>query len=96
MKMIKKTDANHKEIIDGCRKIPSISVFSTHMVGKGFPDVVIGYKGINYLVEIKDGKKSKSQKKLTNDEIKFHGSWCGQIIIVENIDDVLRMLKIIA
>lgn len=96
MKMIKKTDANHKEIIDGCRKIPSISVFSTHMVGKGFPDIVIGYKGINYLVEIKDGKKSKSQKKLTNDEIKFHASWCGQVNIVENIDDVLRMLKIIA
>jgi hypothetical protein len=94
--MIKKTDANHKEIIDGCRKIPSISVFSTHMVGKGFPDIVIGYKGINYLVEIKDGKKSKSQKKLTNDEIKFHASWCGQVNIVENIDDVLRMLKIIA
>lgn len=82
--------------MDGCRRIPSLSIFSTHMVGKGFPDVVIGYKGLNYLVEIKDGKKSKSQKKLTIDEIKFHESWNGQIIVVENIDDVLRMLKIIA
>jgi len=93
--IIKKTDANHKEIMDGCRMVPSLSVFSTHMVGKGFPDIVIGYKGINYLVEIKDGKKMKSQKKLTDDEIKFHGSWNGQIIVAENLDDILRMLKII-
>lgn len=93
--MIKRTDANHKEIIVGLRKYPVLSVFSTHMVGKGFPDIVIGYKGINYLVEIKDGAKSKSRKKLTEDEIKFHSSWNGQIIIAENIDDVLRLLNII-
>ena len=94
--MFKRTDSNHKEIIDCCRKIPSISVFSTHMVGKGFPDIVIGYKGLNYLVEIKDGKKSKSQKKLTDDEISFHELWKGQIIVAENINDIMRMLKIIA
>jgi hypothetical protein len=94
--MIKRTDANHKQMIDGLRKIPGISIFSTHMVGKGFPDIVIGYKGINYLVEIKDGAKTKSRKKLTDDEIKFHGSWLGQIMIAENIDDVLRLLKIIS
>ena len=94
--MIKRTDANHKEIIDGLRKFTALSVFSTHMIGKGFPDIVIGYKGINYLVEIKDGAKIKSRKKLTDDEIKFHGSWFGQIMIAENVDDVLRLLKIIA
>jgi hypothetical protein len=94
--MIKRTDANHKEIIDKLRQFPALSVFSTHMVGKGFPDIVIGYKGMNYLVEIKDGAKSKSRKKLTDDEIKFHVGWFGQIMIAENIDDVLRLLKIIS
>lgn len=92
--MIKRTDANHKQIIDAIRKIPSLSVFSTHMVGKGFPDIVIGYKGINYLVEIKDGEKTKSQKKLTDDEIKFHQSWFGQIIVCECVQDVLQLLKL--
>lgn len=92
--MIKRTDANHKQIIDAIRKIPSISVYSTHMVGKGFPDIVIGYKGINYLVEIKDGAKTKSQKKLTEDEIRFHQSWFGQIIVCECVKDVLKLLQI--
>ena len=92
--MIKRTDANHKEIVDAIRKIPSLSVFSTHMVGKGFPDIVIGYKGINYLVEIKDGEKTKSQKKLTDDEIKFHKSWFGQIVVCECVQDVYVLLKI--
>lgn len=92
--MIKRTDANHKEIVDSIRKIPSLSVFSTHMVGKGFPDIVIGYKGINYLVEIKDGAKTKSQKKLTDDEIRFHQSWFGQIIVCECVKDVLELLQI--
>jgi hypothetical protein len=81
-------------IIDAIRKIPALSVFSTHMVGKGFPDIVIGYHGVNYLVEIKDGMKTKSQKKLTDDEIKFHQSWFGQIIVCECVEDVLTLLKI--
>jgi len=93
--VIRRTDANHKQIIDAIKKIPSLSVFSTHMVGKGFPDIVIGYKGINYLVEIKDGKKTKSQKKLTEDEIRFHQSWFGQIIVCECVQDVYVLLKII-
>ena len=92
--MIRRTDANHKEIVDAIRKIPFLSVFSTHAIGKGFPDIVIGYKGINYLVEIKDGAKTKSQKKLTEDEIKFHQSWFGQIIVCECVKDVLQLLKI--
>lgn len=90
--MIRKTDANHKQIINQLRKIPNISVFSTHTIGKGFPDIVIGYKGFNYLIEIKDGAKSKSQKKLTEAEEKFFFDWNGQVSIAENIDDILKII----
>jgi len=92
--LIKRTDANHKSIIDSLRKIPMVSVTSTHTIGKGFPDIVIGYKKQNYLVEIKDGNKSPSQRKLTPDEIDFHDKWNGQIMIAENIGDILKLLKI--
>jgi hypothetical protein len=92
--MIKRTDANHKQIIDQIRQIPFASVFSTHEIGKGFPDIVVGFRGINYLFEIKDGKKSASQKKLTESEIKFHTGWMGQVHIIEKIEDVLEILKI--
>lgn len=90
--MIRKTDSNHKRIIDNCRKIPQLSVYSTHTLGKGFPDIVIGYKGKNYLIEIKDGDKPKSQTKLTEDEIKFHDQWKGQVCIVYSFDDILNIL----
>jgi hypothetical protein len=92
--MIRKTDANHKRIIDSCRKIPQLSVFSTHTIGKGFPDIVIGYKGINYLIEIKDGDKPKSQTKLTEDEITFHKKWNGQICIVYSFQDIINILQL--
>ena len=90
--VIRKTDANHKEIMEQCRQIPNLSVFSTHTIGKGFPDIVVGYKGKNYLFEIKNKKKTKSQKKLTPDEEKFHFTWNGQINIVESIFDIINLI----
>lgn len=92
--MIKRTDANQKLLVNQLRKIPNVSVFTTHTIGKGFPDVVIGYKGFNYLIEIKDGEKSKSQKKLTEAEELFHFDWNGQVAICENLNDILSLLKI--
>lgn len=94
--MIKKTDANHKEIMNAFRQIPYLSVFSTHMVGKGFPDIVVGYRGINLLVEIKDGKKSPSQRKLTKDEMVFHRQWNGQVIVITCVEDIYKLLKILS
>jgi len=90
--MIKRTDSNHAEIIKALRNIPNLSVFSTHEVGKGFPDIVIGYKGINYLIEIKDGNKPPSARKLTPDEVKFHQEWSGQISIIKNLDELLQII----
>lgn len=90
--MIRKTDKNHKQIIDAIRKIPGATVFSTHTVGKGFPDIVMGYRGFNYLIEIKDGSKPPSQRKLTKDETRFHQGWAGDIRIVSCIDDILKIL----
>jgi hypothetical protein len=89
--MIKKTDRNHAEIMQVLRKIPGVSVFSTHAVGKGFPDLVVGYMGMNYLLEVKDGEKPPSQRKLTADEVRFHNSWMGQIAIVNSIDDLIKI-----
>lgn len=92
--MIKRTDRNHAEIINSLRKIPGISVFSTHAIGKGFPDIVVGYKQKNYLFEIKDELKSPSQKKLTLSEIEFQLKWKGQYDIVENLSQILTIIKI--
>lgn len=76
-----------------CRQIPGVSVVTIHTVGKGVPDLILGYRGKNYLIELKDGKRFKSEKKLTDDEKEFHEKWQGQICIAESIDDILKLIN---
>lgn len=89
----KKVDANQKHVMKLCRQIPGLSVVSIHTVGKGVPDLLVGFRGVNYLVELKDGAKVKSAKKLTPDEEEFHANWKGQVCVAESIDDILKIIK---
>lgn len=84
----KRVDANQKQIVAALRKIPGVTVHLTHMVADGFPDIVVGYKGRNYLFEIKDGSKPPSAQKLTPDEQVFHDTWKGQVNIATCFDDI--------
>jgi hypothetical protein len=92
--MIRKVDDNQKHIVDALRKIPGISVFSTHTIGKGVPDIVVGYCGQNYLFEIKDGAKPPSQQKLTPMEVTFFEKWKGQVCVATCLEDILIELKL--
>ena len=65
-----RVDANQKKIVSKIREA-GCSVLHTHQLGKGAPDIIVGYAGNNYLIEIKDGDKPLAQQKLTPDEIKF-------------------------
>ena len=66
-----------------------MSVFDTAAVGKGFPDLVVGWRGLNFLVEIKDGDKPPSARKLTVDEQAFHDAWGGEVIVADNPEDAV-------
>ena len=59
------------------------------LLGKGAPDIIVGYNNLNYLVEIKDGDKPKAQQKLTPDEVKFQSEWKGNYYVI-NCFDKLR------
>jgi len=69
-----------------------VSVQPLHTVGKGCPDLLCGVRGTNLLIEIKDGQKVPSARKLTPDEAAWHQSWRGQVAIVESVDDALRLV----
>jgi hypothetical protein len=84
----KRTDANQKEIVATYRAL-GCSVRSTHEIGKGFPDLVVGISGVNALVEVKDGGKVPSKRQLTQDEKKFHEEWRGTIVIIESTEQAL-------
>ena len=87
-----RVDATQKEIVAALRRC-GFSVAHTHMVGSGFPDVVVARHGWTALVEIKDGTKPPSARKLTPDEEKFHREWPGEIHIIESPDDVVRLYQ---
>ena len=87
-----KADDNQPQIVKAFRQL-GYSVAHTHTIGKGFPDIVIGRDGVNTLVEIKDGLKTKSQRQLTPDEKEFHEAWQGKVVIIESIEDVIAFSK---
>lgn len=91
MRKIARTDSNHQQIVNAFRHL-GCSVYSTHQVGGGFTDIVVGRGGFNFLVEIKDGEKSPSQRELTKDEEVFHFGWCGRVDIAESVEDVVQLI----
>ena len=92
MRRAAKVDDNQKEIVEALRKCGA-SVQLLHAVGQGCPDILIGYKGANYLAEIKDNKKTPSQRKLTPAQIKWHDEWRGQKIILKSVDEAIQFLN---
>jgi len=91
MRLDARTDANQNEIVGALRDVGA-SVAITSALGKGFPDIVAGYRGINYLIEIKDGSKPPSARRLTPDEQEFHDLWRGAVIVVKNVDEALKAI----
>lgn len=90
--MAKRVDANQVQIVQLFRSL-GCSVKPLHMVGDGFPDLAVGCSGVNLLVEVKDGSKPPSARKLTTDEQKWHDGWRGQRCIVETEDDVIKLVN---
>jgi len=79
-----RTDANQARIVEALRRLGA-SVSVTSGIGNGFPDLLVGYRGRTTLLEIKDGEKPPSERKLTEAEAYFLGNWKGgPAVVVEN------------
>lgn len=95
MRRAHKTDANQKTIIDAMR-VAGATVHSLAGLGNGVPDVLVGYKGVTILMEIKDGDKSPSRQKLTDYQVTFMSNWTGgPLAIVNDVESALRILKMV-
>lgn len=87
-----RVDENQGSITAYLEQRPGVSWHSTAMVANGFPDLVIGYRGINELWEIKDGSKPSSAQRLTHKEYKFHERWRGSAFIVRSVQEAEERL----
>lgn len=91
MRRAAKVDANQPDMIAALRGIGA-SVQPLHAVGKGCPDLLVGYRGANYAIEVKDGRKPPSDTRLTDDQEKWHGEWRGQVAVAKSIDDAMVII----
>lgn len=89
--MPKRVDNNHSEIVAGLRAIGA-TVHSTAAVGNGFPDLAVGYHGLTWLLEVKDGSKPPSKRTLTPDEQRFHSTWRGKAAVVTSLEQALKVI----
>lgn len=76
-------DGNHTAVCAALRNA-GMEPLSLAKVGEGCPDIVVGWLGVNVLLEIKDGEKPPSARQLTAAEQDFHATWPGQVHIAES------------
>jgi hypothetical protein len=84
-----RVDQNQPDIVKSLRSIPGVSVFETHMVGRGFPDLACGYRGKTSLIELKVKGAS-----LTLPEQGFQLYWTGDVSVCYCLDDVLKAIGV--
>jgi len=87
-----RVDANHGEIVAALREIGA-SVLDLSAVGKGAPDLAVGFRGRNWLVECKDGKKSASRRVLTPAQVEFKATWRGQWAVVNSAEQAIELVS---
>lgn len=84
----RRKDGNHESVMEALRAA-SMRPHSTSALGCGFPDIVVGFRGVNVMLEVKDGDKPPSGRVLTAEEVKFHDTWAGQIAIVNSPEEAV-------
>jgi hypothetical protein len=83
-----RVDNNQQEIIDALRAVGA-TVQPLNAVKCGCPDLLVGYRGKNYLMEVKTERGI-----LTNFEIEWIDTWKADVWIVRNPEQALRVIGI--
>ena len=86
---IHRTDASQQDIVKALRQV------GAYVDTRGPLDLLVGHNGRWLVVEVKDGAKSPSQRKLTRDEIDFilNVQNKAPIHVVQSVEDALNLLE---
>lgn len=91
MRRAAKTDNNHAFIRDQLRK-NGRAVWDCSKFGEGFPDLVVGYRGSIFLMEIKseDGTLTAMQTRAIN---KWEADGGEPVLVVYELDEAITMTE---
>ncbi len=87
-----KVDDNQKEIVALFRRLGWTVLIISQL--KNCADIIASKNGRTVTVEIKDGNKPPSQRKLSEGEVKFRDAWQGEYALVICNDDVIELNKV--
>lgn len=82
-----RVDQNQAEIISALRQIGASPTDPLHFAGKGCPDLIVGFRGRNFLMEVKTERGN-----LNADQRTFHQSWRGQITVVKSASEAVSAI----
>jgi hypothetical protein len=95
MRRAARTDANQQAVVEVLRQVGA-TVQSLAAIGNGCPDLLVGYKNQTYLMEVKDGQKAPSEKRLTDDQVQWHNVWSGgSLNVVYSPENALKVIGVI-
>jgi hypothetical protein len=88
-----RTDANHAAVGHWLRDLFT-AVRDCRQFGGGMSDYVVRTRaGTLFLVEVKDGSKSPSRRKLTDQQLEWKRDFGDSYRVVENFLDVVELSK---
>ena len=80
MRRLGHLDKNHAEIVKALRSV-GCSVLSLASVGSNVPDLLVGYRGVTYLLEVKRGDgleaNTLAKKVRLRDQAEWREKWRG-------------------
>jgi len=94
MRRAARTDSNHQDIVKSLRDI-GCTVLNTHQLKNAF-DILVGYRGNLFIVEIKDGDKPKSARKLTEGEEKCKRDFERVGVsynVIESVEEAIKLVS---
>lgn len=91
MRRAAKIDGNHAAIVAGLRSVGA-SVDSLAALGGGIPDLLVGFKGGTYVIEVKDGSLPPSERLLTPAQKKWHAAYQGRAYIANSLMEALLII----
>lgn len=92
-------DKNQGDIVDALKKVGATVEFLT-AVGSGCPDLLVGWRRRNFLLEVKNpatrygqGKDDNATRTLEAQK-EWHQSWRGHVVVVRTIDEAFEAIGV--
>lgn len=82
----RRVDDNQAEIVEALRAIGA-TVTHLHANGHGCPDLLVGWQGVNVLMEVKQPKG-----RLNTRQARWHRQWAGQVCVVTSSQEAWDVL----